>query len=235
MEPEGDVATVAALIANRPRAAMLDLLLDGQAHPAGDLAREARIAPSTASGHLIALMRGRLVVVERIGRQRRYRLAGSDVATALEALATLAPQRATLSLRQATAAEYLRSGRTCYDHLAGRLGVSVTDALVTRRAIRLRDGAFDVTRSGEVFLEDIGVDVAGARDRQRRFALPCLDWTERRYHLAGALGAAVCDRLFELGWIRCRPSGRAVVMTSEGSVQLGTMLGINPKLPTPEL
>jgi DNA-binding transcriptional ArsR family regulator len=229
MESNTDVAAVAGLIANRPRAAMLDMLLDGKAHLAGDLAREARVAPSTASGHLTVLVQGKLVLAEQVGRQRRYRLAGPDVAGALEALASLAsPRRPVSSLRQAMAADYLRSGRTCYDHLAGRLGVSMTNALLTRRAIRMRNGGFELTRTGERFLEDIGVDVDGARERKRRFALPCLDWTERRLHLGGALGAALCERIFELGWVRRRAGGRAVAVTVEGTTQLWTRMGIKP-------
>jgi DNA-binding transcriptional ArsR family regulator len=227
MEYEADLPAVAGLIANRARAAMLDLLLDGEAHPANDLAREAHVAPSTASGHLASLVDNGLIDVDVVGRQRRYRLSGPEVARALEALAALAPRRPVSSLAQANAGEHLRFGRTCYDHLAGRLGVSLTDALVAGRALRFRNSAFALTRSGEAFLESIGMDVALAREQKRGFALACQDWTERRSHLAGALGAAFCERLFDMGWIRRRPGGRAVAVTAEGAKELRTLLGVD--------
>ena len=220
------VAEVAKLIANGPRAAMLDLLMDRQAHPAGVLARQAGVAPSTASGHLGALADRGLVTVERVGRQRQYRLSGPEVAHALESLAALAPTIRVSSLRQATNAEQLRRARTCYDHLAGRLGVMLTERLVSDRALRRTGDAFELTPSGRSLLEGIGVDVGGARRRKRGFALACQDWTERRSHLGGALGAAVCDRLIELAWIRRRPGGRAVILTGEGVERLTSSLGV---------
>jgi DNA-binding transcriptional ArsR family regulator len=227
MESEADVAAVAAVLASRARTAMLDLLMDGRAHPAGDLAREAGVAPSTASGHLAALAEAGLVVAEPSGRQRRYRLFGPEVARAIEALAVVAPRRRVSSLRSASAAERLRRGRTCYDHLAGRLGVSVTEALVARRALRAEGDAFALTRSGERLLGSIGVDVPAARERRRAFAPACQDWTERRSHLAGALGAEVCARFVELGWITRRGPGRAVALTDEGSGKLRPLLGLD--------
>src|SRR5207237_3354975 len=123
------------------------------------------------------------------------------VAAALEALAAIAPLRPVQSLREATRGELLREGRTCYDHLAGRLGVELTGALAAQHLLRRRDGGYVLTRLGEQVLGELGVDVAGVRAQRRRFAFPCLDWTERREHLAGALGAALADRLFALGWV----------------------------------
>jgi len=222
-----DVAAVARVLASPARTAMLELLLDGRAHPAGDLAREAGVALSTASAHLAELVEAGLVDAEPSGRQRRYRLTKPEVARAIEALAVVAPRRRVSSLRTASAAERLREGRTCYDHLAGRLGVALTDALIARRALRGRDGAFDVTRSGERLLGSMGVDVGAAREHRRPLTLACADWTERRSHLAGALGAELCDRLFELGWIARRGSGRAVALTDSGSTRLRELLGLD--------
>jgi DNA-binding transcriptional ArsR family regulator len=227
MEAVADLAAVARLIANRPRAAMLDRLLDGEAHPASDLAREAGVAPSTASGHLAQLASGGLVAVEEAGRQRRYRLAGAHVAEVLETLASIAPALSNTSLRQTTAAEQLREARTCYDHLAGRLGVAVTQALVRRRALAAGDGGFELSRHGSRLLEGLGVDVAGARHRRRAFSPGCLDWTERRLHLAGALGAALNERLFNLGWIRRRPGGRSVSVTPDGRAGFRNHFGVS--------
>jgi DNA-binding transcriptional ArsR family regulator len=220
------VADVAKLIANEPRAAMLDLLMDGRAHPAGDLAREAGVAPSTASGHLGALADHGFVSIEQEGRQRRYRLSGPEVAHALEALAALGPGPAVSSLRHATKAEQLRRARTCYDHLAGRLGVAVTGALVSSRALERAGDAFALTGSGRFLLEEMGVDLGGARRRRRGFALACQDWTERQSHLGGALGAAICDRLIELAWIQRRRGDRSVILTEEGGRRLASNFGV---------
>ncbi len=228
MHSEADIAAVAGAMASDARTAMLDVLCDGGSHPAGDLAREAGVAPSTGSAHLAALVEAGLVEVRQVGRQRRYRLAGPEVARALEALAAVAPRRPATSLRGVTAAERLRAGRTCYDHLAGRLGVAVTDVLVSRRAVRRRDDRFELTRAGAGLLADLGVDVVAAREQRRGFALACLDWTERRHHLAGALGAGLCDRLFSLGWIRRAGPGRAVAVTEAGATGLRAELGIDP-------
>lgn len=223
---DADIATVAGLLANSARAAMLDVLLDGDAHTAGGLAREARVAPSTASGHLAMLVDGGLVSVRRSGRQRWYRIASPAVGQVMESLARLAPRREVSSLRQATIIEQLRMGRTCYDHLAGRLGVAITEALIARRMILLRGDNFELTGSGEAFLEGIGIDIAAAQRRRRGFLLACEDWTERRFHLAGAIGAALSERLLELRWIRRLPSGRAVALTAQGTAELSTLLGI---------
>jgi DNA-binding transcriptional ArsR family regulator len=224
--PHAGVARVAKLIANGPRAVMLDLLMDGQAHPAGDLARQAGVSLSTASGHLGALGKGGLVTAEQVGRQRRYRLSGEEVARALESLAVLAPAIEGTSGHQDATAEQLRRARTCYDHLAGRLGVAVAEALESGRSLRRMSDAFELTSSGRSLLEGIGVDVDGARRRRRGFALVCQDWTERRAHLGGALGAAVCDRLIELAWIRRRAGGRTVILTDEGRRRLASSLGV---------
>ncbi len=224
MESEVDVAAITRLLANRARLAMLELLMDGRTHPAGDLAREAGVALSTASGHLAELAEAGLVEAEPVGRQRRYRLSRPEVARAIEALALIAPRRRVTSLAGASAAERLREGRTCYDHLAGRLGVGITDALLAHRVLRRSDGGFVVTSSGVRLLGSIGVDVGTAHEQRRAFALACQDWTERRSHIAGALGAELCDRLFELGWIERRGSGRAAALTEAGSVGLRDLL-----------
>jgi DNA-binding transcriptional ArsR family regulator len=230
MESRADVALVAAAIGNRARASILERLLDARSAPAGTLADVAGVARSTGSAHLEILIDAGLLSVERHGRQRRYRLASPEVAHAIEALATIAPRRPVTSLRGATSAERLRTARTCYDHLAGRLGVALTEALVTRGMLRLRDGVFIVTRKGEAAFTDLGIDLTVARLRKRAFAIPCLDWTERRMHLAGALGAALCDRLMTLGWIERPGSGREVVLTTTGAAMIRSRFGVNPPI-----
>jgi DNA-binding transcriptional ArsR family regulator len=217
---DADVATVAAAIGGRSRAAILERLMDGDSWPAGELATAAGVAPSTASDHLDALIDVGLIQVERRGRQRRFRLASSEVAHAIEALAVIAPRRHASWLREVTSAERLRSGRTCYDHLAGQLGVAVTEALLTRGALHLDEDRFSIPRSGEGVFHELGVDLDEAHRRRRAFAIPCLDWTEQRTHLAGALGAAVCERYFAMGWVERRGPGRAAAATQDGRVNL---------------
>jgi hypothetical protein len=129
-------------------------------------------------------------------------------------------------LRHVTLAEQLREGRTCYDHLAGRLGVSVTEALVRRRALAEIDGRFELTKRGSRLLEGLGVDIAQARSKRRAFAPGCLDWTERRLHLAGSLGAAVTHRLLDLGWVVRRRGNRSVSVSPVGEGELRARLGI---------
>jgi DNA-binding transcriptional ArsR family regulator len=213
---DADISAVAALIAEPTRAAMLEALLDGNSRRAGELARRAGVAPSTASEHLARLLAGRLVVCEAEGRERRYRLASRHVAEALEAFAQLAPPAEVRSLRAADRAAALRTARTCYDHLAGRLGVGLTESFVRRGVLVARDSSFEVTKRGEATLAALGVDVAAARAQRRSFGRACLDWSERRPHLAGGVGAALCTHSFANDWIRRLPGTRAVAVTPKG-------------------
>jgi len=225
--PGRDVAAVAALVAEPARAAIVDALMDGHGHRAGELAARAGVAASTASGHLARLLDGGLVTCTQEGRERRYRLASPAVADAIEALARLAGPLEVHSLRTADRASALRTARTCYDHLAGRLGVGLTDALTERAALVPVDGSFQLTAVGERTLAGIGVDVADARAARRAFARACIDWTERRPHLAGALGAALADALTARHWVERRPRDRALRVTDAGArglAELGVRL-----------
>jgi DNA-binding transcriptional ArsR family regulator len=221
-----DFGTVAVLVGEPARAAMLDALLDGKSRPAGELAKRAGVAASTASEHLARLLAGRLVCREVHGRERRYRLASAEVAAALEALALVAPAAAPRSLRAADRHAAMRTARTCYDHLAGFVGVAVTEALVGQRALLPRDGAYALTSRGEELLAGIGVDVVAARVQRRLFARACLDWSERRDHLAGALGAGVAQACLANGWVQRRPSDRALTITPAGARGLRDAFGI---------
>jgi DNA-binding transcriptional ArsR family regulator len=224
MHSQADIASVASALASRSRSAMINLLLDGRSHPAGDLAREAGVSLSSASGHLAQLIDAGLVIVQRAGRQRRYRLLGPQVAHAIEALASVAPQREAVGVA-ATEAARLRAGRTCYDHLAGGLGVALTETLVAQGALRRNGQDFTLSPIGVELFESLGIDVTAARSRRRSFAHPCLDWTEQRHHLGGALGAALCERLFVAGWVQRVGSGRAVASTEHGAKSLQAVLG----------
>jgi len=222
------MSTVGRLIGEPARAAMLDALLSGQALRAGELAKAAGVRPPTASGHLHRLRTGGLVDVVQTGRYRYYRLAGPEVAEALEALSLLgAAGRPVRSLREARAAQAFTVARTCYDHLAGQVGVAVHDALVARAALVAGGDGYLLTGAGEDLFGRLGVPVDDARRTRRRFARPCLDLTERRPHLAGALGAAVCARTLELGWLVRRPAdGRALRLTDAGRQGLVDALGV---------
>jgi DNA-binding transcriptional ArsR family regulator len=220
-----DLAAGASAIADRARAAMLDALLDGAPRSAGALAREAGVAPSTASHHLGRLLDAGLVVVEPDGRRRAFRLARPEVAHALEALALVSPPRPARTLRRATRAEAERAARTCYDHLAGALGVAVCDALLATGAISPageRGYALGPT-AGDTFAA-IGV-TPPARAR-RAYAIRCLDWSERRPHLAGALGAAVADAMLARGWVARVSGSRALLVTDAGRAGLRAGLGV---------
>jgi DNA-binding MarR family transcriptional regulator len=205
---------------------MLLALADGRVLPACDLALQAGVKAPTASAHLSRLVEGGLLSVEREGRHALYRLASPQVARALEALATLAPTASAGSFREGQHGKALRVARSCYDHLAGQLGVALTAALLKEGALRSRGASFVLTTAGERTLRRIGVDVDAARRARRAFARPCLDWSERRHHLAGALGAAVLDRLLAAGWVRRSPETRALVVTGRGWSGLGHALGI---------
>ncbi|MDN3357639.1 winged helix-turn-helix domain-containing protein [Actinomadura sp. DC4] len=226
-EPFGsDIAPVAALLADRTRAVMLTVLLDGRPLAAGELARTAGVSAATASSHLAKLLDGGLVTVVKQGRHRYYRLNGAEVAAVIEALSVISPPVRVCSLRQSRQAAALAQARTCYDHLAGRAGAALFDAMLGRGLIeRHEEDAYDVTEKGRERLEQIGVDVDAVRGSRRRFAGHCLDWTERRPHLNGALGAAVTAGLVDLGWFERGTSRRSLVLTEKGRSGLSDVFG----------
>ena len=213
------------MLADRTRASFCLALLDGRAWTGGELARHAGVARSTASEHLDRLVSAGLVVQEHQGRHRYVRLAGAQTAELIETLSAHAPAAtaAPRSLRAASAGAAMARARTCYDHLAGTLGVGLADAMTERGLLR-REDCWLVTPGGLAWLTDLGVDLDHARSLRRPFARPCLDWTERRPHLAGAAAAAICQRLFAARWIERIGSGRAVRLTPAGRRALNTSL-----------
>jgi DNA-binding transcriptional ArsR family regulator len=192
-----DLAAVGALLGNPSRAAMLDALMTGRALTATELARAAEISAATASEHLAKLRAGGLVEVVPQGRHRYHRLASPDVGTALEALSLIAPEKPVTTLRQSGRARSLAEARTCYDHVAGRSGVALHDGLLSRGWLLPGPGGYGLSEQGVEGLVGWGVDVSAARTARRRFARPCLDWTERREHLAGSLAAALALALID--------------------------------------
>ncbi len=222
------VAGTASLIADPARAAMLTALVDGRALPAGELAYRAGVTPQTASSHLARLIDGGLLMVEREGRHRHYRLAGTHVAQALEQLAAIVPPEPVRRKALTAEARELRFARCCYDHLAGWLGVAVTDALQQRVfLIAGPDKAFDVTPAGVSWFGELGIDLAALKPTRRGLARACLDWTERNHHLAGPLGAAFLRALCDAGWLRRSRASRQIELTRKGQIELKRRLDID--------
>jgi DNA-binding transcriptional ArsR family regulator len=245
MAGDTDLARVGALIGDPRRARVLQALADGRELPASVLAAEAGVAASTASVHLAKLVDGGLVVAERHGRHRYFRLAGVDVARALEAVARIAPPAPVRSLREGTRAHAVRAARTCYDHLAGRLGVALMTGLVESGVLVGGDGRHERSRArgdrpsaigrdldyrltdgGARRLSDLGVDVDAALAGPRAPIRYCVDWSEQAHHLSGALGAALAARMFELDWVARLPRTRAVRVTDDGFAGLAERLGV---------
>jgi len=223
-----DVVPAAALIAEPTRAAMITALLDDRPLAAGELARIAGVSPATASAHLARLLNGGLVTMIKQGRHRYYHLAGPEVAAAMEALAHLShgtPVQVR-SLRESRDAAALAEARTCYDHLAGRAGVALLEALLAQGILTpVRPDAFEVTADGMATLTSFGLNIGALERTRRRFAGACLDWTERKPHLNGALGAAMTARLLGLGWLERGSRRRAVRVTPAGREGLAATFG----------
>jgi DNA-binding transcriptional ArsR family regulator len=246
LQGDADIAPIGALIGDPTRARILTALTDGRALPASRLAAEAGVAPSTVSEHLARLLAAGLVTMRPEGRSRFYRLASPAVAEALEALSRISPPQPIRSLRQGTYARALREARTCYNHLAGRLGVGLLAGLLEggllsggdgrhhpERAVadRLsapgRDLSYRLTPHGEAALGEIGVDLDAVLARHPAVRY-CLDWSEQQHHLAGPLGTALADRLFALGWVRRTDRRRVVRVTGSGQENLPGTLGLAP-------
>ncbi|THD77279.1 MAG: ArsR family transcriptional regulator [Phenylobacterium sp.] len=224
---DANIAIPAALIGDPARAAMLQALMDGRALPATALACAAGLTPQAASNHLGRLTDGGLLAVTRQGRHRYYRIADPRVGEALEALSRLAPMPRPLDPPLSPKARRLREARTCYDHLAGRLGVALADAF-ERQGLFEADGPdrYRLTDIGHARLAALGVDLTGLKPNPRGRLRPCIDWTERRRHLAGPIAARLLARLFDLGWIARGAEGRSAVLTPAGAKGLRDAFGL---------
>jgi len=244
LKQQTDIARAAALIADPSRARMLKCLADGRALPASALAGEAGVSAATASVHLGKLVESEFVTVTQRGRHRYYRLVGPDIGAALEALALIAPPLPVTSLKQSNRTNALHRARTCYDHLAGQLGVDLMAALLERGVLTGHDGIhraedavrdrpssygrdirYELTATGRTQLADLGIDTDRLPPRRPAIRY-CVDWSEHRHHLAGGLGAALTARLFDLDWVRWGAAPRVVHVTERGATGLHRSLGL---------
>lgn len=221
MHTKFPLASTAALFADPARAAMLTALLDGRPRSAGELALAANVSAQSASMHLAQLREGSLVAVTSEGRNRFYRLADPKVANAMEALGAISTQRRYVP---AGANQALCYARTCYDHLAGELGVRLTDTLLRKGMLSPKGPReFELRPRGEDLLRSWKIDPAKLRRSRRCFARRCMDWTERREHLAGSLGAAICQKLLDFRWVRRDRHSRALHVSAEGKRELARL------------
>jgi len=225
------ITEIAALLGDPARAAMMHALLDGRALTATELANVAGIAPQTASGHLMRMTRAGLLAMERQGRHRYHQLASRYVAELLENLMQVATRSDIAQAHRPVTGPRdpdMRMARTCYDHIAGRLGVTIADAMTRNGFVELAEDAGVVTEAGAAFLEKLGIDIdppPGAVRKTRLLCRPCLDWSERRPHLAGRLGAALCGHCIASGWVRKRAASRVLDITPAGDRALRTLFG----------
>src|SRR6266852_8522103 len=210
------LAEIAALVGDPARATMVSALVDGRALTASELAAAARITPQTASTHLAKLTEASLLSVVRNGRHRYFRLASPTVADMIDGIVAVALEKRPRYRPLSRQARALGAARICYDHLAGRLSVDLTDSFVAREYVVLDDEAAEITTAGSRFLTEFGIELPALRSTRRHFCRLCLDWTERRPHIAGAIGAAMTKRYFDLGWMEKMKRSHAVIVTLLG-------------------
>jgi DNA-binding transcriptional ArsR family regulator len=228
MDAKFSLSSTAALIGDPGRAAMLTALLGSRALAAGELARAANVSPQSASMHLSQLLEGGLINVAQDGRHRYYRIASPEVAHAVEALGTISTPRKRKPIGEPDAISY---ARTCYDHLAGVVAVSLAESFQRQRFLvggPDSEREYEVTRAGEEFFAHWHIDVHALRSKKRSFARRCLDGTERRDHIAGALGAAICQKFLALGWIARDRNSRIVRLTPSGRRELRVVIVLPP-------
>jgi DNA-binding transcriptional ArsR family regulator len=219
------LAEVAALVGDPARANILCALLDGRALTAGELAYAAHVSAQTASGHLAKLTEAHLLDAVKQGRHRYYRIATPLVGQMLESIMAVAAYAPARYQPKSKADEAMRMARTCYDHIAGRLGVSLADTLCARGHVVLAENGGEVTPQGRDFLRGFGIELVGSR--RRTFCRACLDWTERRPHLAGLVGAALAARCIDLGWVARMRDSRALAITPAGRAGFAEVFGFS--------
>jgi DNA-binding transcriptional ArsR family regulator len=225
MKDGPSIAPVAALAGDPARANMLSVLMGGKALTASELANEAGITAQTASSHLAKLEAGGLIARVKQGRHCYFRLSGSDVAQMLETMMGVAVRAGHLRTRPGPGDPAMRKARVCYDHLAGEMGVRLFDGLVGARHIAIRGAELRLTRAGAQFVGNFGIDLESVSGSRRPLCRVCLDWSMRREHLGGALGAALLERIYALKWAEHAKNGRTVIFTPRGERRFGEVFG----------
>lgn len=219
MNVENQFSKIASLIGDKTRSIMLWSLLDGKAFTATELAISADTSRQSASNHLAKLTEAKLVTVEKQGRHRYFRLANEEVAQVIESMASLIPNRG-IEIKKSLEAQKLDFARTCYDHLAGNLSIQLVSALLGKRVILFDGDRFDVTDFGKNWFGELGIDIDELKNKKRSFAHKCLDWTQRKHHIGGALGAAILENFLKNDWVRRKANTREIVVTSLGERKL---------------
>lgn len=226
MDFENEFSQLAAVIGDKSRSVMLWNLLDGRAYTATELSLCADISPQAASNHLSKLIDARILIVEKQGRHRYYRYANSEVAQIIESMASLLPTQQGANGLTRPKPGVLTYARTCYDHLAGKVGVAITDSLIKKEIIQPLEKKYVLTSFGVDWFLSFGINIADLRLSKRAFAFQCLDWSERRHHLAGALGASMLRQMLKKDWLRRVSDSREVLITPIGKMKLKDELAL---------
>jgi DNA-binding transcriptional ArsR family regulator len=226
MEFENRFSHIAALLGDKCRSSMLWNLLDGRAYTATELSLCTDVSAQSASNHLSKLVDANILMVEKQGRHRYYRYANDEVAQVIESMANLVPLSQKNIRKEKTETAGVTYARTCYDHIAGKLGVTITNSLLKNGIIEEVSKKYEVSSSGNNWFRSIGINIDEIKLQKRSFAYPCLDWSERRHHLAGALGATLLQTMLHHDWIRRIKNSRELLLTSKGKMELGNKLNL---------
>ncbi|TDO77541.1 DNA-binding transcriptional ArsR family regulator [Flavobacterium chryseum] len=217
---EDQFVKTATLIGDPTRASILWTLLDGRAFTATELAVVAQTSPQSISMHLAKLLDANFLSVEKQGRHKYYRFSNKEVAYAVEAMANLVPKSEISSLKKTENYPPIKFCRTCYDHLAGKIGVALTDSLLQQKIIVENENTFEISPQGEKWFSNFGIDIEEAQKQKRIFLKPCLDWSERRNHIAGSIGALLLNKMIKEDWLRKNTNSRAITITGKGEKEL---------------
>ncbi|WP_109852319.1 helix-turn-helix transcriptional regulator [Aquimarina sp. AU58] len=226
-EFENKFAEIASLLGDKSRSVMLWCLLDGRAYTALELSVCANISAQSASNHLKKMIQANILQVEKQGRHRYYKYATSEVAQVIESMAGLVSMNDKYTRTKKPELNGITYARTCYDHLAGEIGVKITDALLDNGMLEIVERTYKITSIGKSWFQDVGINIDDVMSQKRSFAHLCLDWSERRHHLAGALGASFLTMMLQNDWIRRKKDSREILITGKGKLELKTRLNLD--------
>ncbi|ASZ18579.1 MULTISPECIES: helix-turn-helix transcriptional regulator [Bacillus] len=222
-----NISKVDLLLHSDLRVHILSYLLDGKAYPASELAHVAKIKPKTATYHLSKMQEEGILSIEKHGKHSYYRIFNSEISKILESFLVISPQEKIKPLRQSSQSSEFRYARTCYNHLGGKLGVAITNSLLDKGYLIKNDLYFHITKTGQEFFKELGIDINKITQKQRIFAKACLDCSEREHHLAGSLGNALLEKFLQLNWIQRVPKSRAIKLTPNGTKKFEQMFSID--------